>query len=361
MQPSSSLSESLKHRTSSWIVNPAYDLMFFSTVWLPPLLVLASVRLSEAMSAVAFTIWIYHLFVRLPHFAATVHVTYRRKEQRDYYREHWIQFYVVPAVILLIYGALLFRPPVYPEWLRDLLVAVASLWGYQHIAMQNFGILQLYNSRAHLRPTLNAVRIEKAIYYCIVVGIYVDAWTGRALTWIDPGFSGSVSGMGQVVVDNILLWLIGIELFRRFATRMLATPATLYLLTSIAVMYRWPFYDQLPGGCWFLVFNGHHSIAYLGLVFLMRWNELHPTVPLTFSKAVVVYARFLVPLILTSFAALLMTMAYSKLTDGAFVADIWALTGVFVVHYYLESRVWRFSIKHNRDTTLYLLGQPHPR
>jgi hypothetical protein len=36
------------------------------------------------------------------------------------------------------------------------------------------------------------------------------------------------------------------------------------------------------------------------------------------------------------------------------------LLGFFVMHYYVESQVWKFRRAHNRETTLPLLRQPSP-
>lgn len=343
---------------SAWIVGPGYDLLFFSTIWLPPLLVLASMQFTTGMSTAFFTIWVYHLFVRLPHFAATAHVTYLRKEQRAYFREHWIQYYVVPGLILLVYSLVLVRPALYPSWFQNLLMTTASLWGFHHIAMQNFGILQLYNGRSSQKVSRAAAKLEKAIYYAIFAGLYIEGWTSQIVSWIDPSVIQALAGLPKLIVNNVLISLIGIELTRRLMTQTLFFPATLYFLISVVVMFPWPFYSQLPSGCWFLVFNGHHSVSYLGLVFVMHWNEKHPTEKLTTSQAAIQYARYFLPLTLMSFVAILATVMYSNLVSSVIDVEIRVLTGVFVVHYYLESQVWRFSRKHNRELTLPLLKQP---
>lgn len=334
--------------------------MFFSTIWLLPLLVFASIEVSKGISAAFFSIWVYHLFIRLPHFAATMHVTYLREAQRAYFRKHWVQFYVLPAAILVAYGLLLIQPPVYPSAVRTFLLTIASIWGSQHIAMQNYGILQLYNSRSGLKGEVVSARIEKGIFYAIFLTIYINAWVSTALSWFqfDAGWHLQQGGLPELLVTNLLVWLIGIELVRRWTSRTLISPATLYLLTSMVAMYRWPFYDKLPSGSWFFVFNGHHSIAYLGLVFLMHWNERYPDESLTLARSVSRYGRYFVTLALTSLAAILAVAATSRASVEMFDVDLWALTGLFVVHYYLETQVWRFSRKHNRESTLPLLRQP---
>ena len=41
-------------------------------------------------------------------------------------------------------------------------------------------------------------------------------------------------------------------------------------------------------------------------------------------------------------------------------ASLEVLLGFFVMHYYVESQVWKFRRAHNRETTLPLLRQPSP-
>ena len=95
------MSEAAATSRSAWIVGPRYDLLFFSTGWLLPLLVAAPLgSLASGLPAGFFTIWVYHLFIRLPHFGAMFLNTYLRREQLDYFREHWVRYFVVPVAIL---------------------------------------------------------------------------------------------------------------------------------------------------------------------------------------------------------------------------------------------------------------------
>lgn len=346
---------------SPWIVSRGYDLAFFSTIWVPPLLVFAALREGGEIGVGFFSIWVYHLFIRLPHFAATMNATYLRRDERRYYREHWVLYYLVPAVILIVYGLLLMRPPLYPAPLARVLLGFAGLWGFHHISMQNYGILQLYHSRDRTCFDPAASRVEKIIFNAIVVCIFFNGAASDALSWSDDSIVAWTFSWGRYFFNGSLIALILFDLFRRASRGSLRSPGTLYFLVSLVVMYRWPLYDRLPEGCWFLVFNGHHSIAYLGLVFLMHWNATRRDTPLTLSSGVRAYARYLVPLVLISLAALLATAAYTSLTTSRFEVNLQSLTGFFVIHYYLESLVWKFSRKHNREATLPLLKQPPSR
>ena len=61
----------------------------------------------------------------------------------------------------------------------------------------------------------------------------------------------------------------------------------------------------------------------------------------------------------------LVTVAYATIkanvgSSGYAGHSLEVLLGFFVMHYYVESQVWKFRRAHNRETTLPLLRQPAP-
>ncbi|MGE4606396.1 MAG: hypothetical protein AAEJ52_06615, partial [Myxococcota bacterium] len=287
--------DSLQSR-SRWIVGPVYDLTFFSTLWLPPLLVLALGGFSGLagfeFGAGFFVLWIYHLFIRLPHFAAMFRVTYLRANQLQHYREHWVAYFVIPLAIIGIYAWPLATPDGYGSPLGFALTTAGYLWGYQHIGMQNYGVLQIYRLRSDVREPAHWPWLEKSIFYAIIVSVCVSNHLAPVVRFAGWGWIGSANAELASLVflaaaGALLLVYLG-QLMRLGGLR---TPAVLYLLISAVAMVRWPFYDALPAGSWFLVFNGHHSVAYLGLLFLMTWNDKYPDRPLTASEGVREYAK----------------------------------------------------------------------
>ena len=108
------MSQTAPAAASPWIVGPAYDMAFFSTVWLPPLLVLGVGSFAGLeVGAGFFVLWIYHLFIRLPHFGAMFRVTYLRPGQLPHYRQHWVRYFAIPLLILVLYAVPLTRPESY--------------------------------------------------------------------------------------------------------------------------------------------------------------------------------------------------------------------------------------------------------
>jgi hypothetical protein len=144
-----------------WIRNPQYDLVFFCALWWLPLSLLIFGATATVGTAVFFLL--YHIFIRVPHFAATANFTYLYEGNREYYRENWVKYFAVPILILLAYGA---RP-----WLRSytlystVLLTIATVWGMQHIALQNYGILSLYRTRSKARADALLPKLERAVFY----------------------------------------------------------------------------------------------------------------------------------------------------------------------------------------------------
>ncbi len=353
---------------SRWIVGPFYDLAFFSTLWLPPLLVVALHGFTGAtrigFGAGFFVLWIYHLFIRLPHFAAMFRVTYLRANQFQHYREHWVAYFAIPLSIIGIYAWPLAAPDGYDSTLGFILTTTGYLWGYQHIGMQNYGILQIYRMRTDVREPVYWARLEKGIFYAIIGSVCVSNHLAPVLRFTGAVRVGSAnaelaSHVFLAIAGTLMLIYLG-QLLRLGGLR---TPAVLYLLVSAVAMVKWSFYDALPAGSWFLVFNGHHSVAYLGLLFLMTWNDKYPDRPLTAAEGVREYAKFFAPLVGFAMLLILAAATYhgSRVTagyDAPGAGNLEALLGFFVAHYYVESKVWKFSHDFNRRNTLPLLKRP---
>jgi hypothetical protein len=358
------MSEPAAASMSPWIVGPRYDLCFFSTLWLLPLLVLAPVAFEGfGIGAAFFYVWVYHLLIRLPHFAAMFRVTYLRQSQLPHYREHWLRYFAVPAAILALYGAPLLSADGYQSSFGQLLATVAVIWGYQHIGMQNYGVMQLYRMRAGAVADRAGVRFEKMIFYAIIVSVAAGnhlSAIGRSMGWdpIDALWPLSLAGLFGVLTAA----LISVYFLHLWRTGSFSRPMVLYFCVAVIAMVRWPLYDGLPAGSWFLVFNGHHSVAYLGLLFLMEWNQREAGRRFTFAAVARDFALFYAWLVAAALLLVLATMLYATVKQNAgqvvYASSLELLLGFFVVHYYIEALVWKFSRPHNRETTLPLLRPP---
>jgi hypothetical protein len=338
-----------------WIRSPAYDLVFFSSLWMVPLLLALHAGMVGAGAGVALVV-AYHALLRLPHFVATVSITWGNPANREHYRSHWVQYSAIPAALLVAYLAPALSPGVRASAIGVVLATVATLWGTHHIGMQNFGVLQIYRRRAGLPFDARAQSLERRLFQLLValaVASPVVSLLGPGWHWLSLGARALIA-LAVVCVGVLLV-------VRMYSTGHWSVPLVAYLATSVAVMIHWPFYDRLPtpglsAGMHFLVYNGHHCAAYLGLLFLMDGNR-RERLWAGFPAGAARFASFALPLVLVSVAALLATGGLAT-REGALEAGLFALQGPFVVHYWIESRVWRFSNAHARKVILPLLRPP---
>jgi hypothetical protein len=344
--------------SSQWIRGPVYDVIFFCALWWVPVSVLI-LGTTTAMASALFFI-LYHLFIRVPHFAATANFTYLYQANRAYYREHWFRYLAMPVVIVAAYAA---RPWFDSRSLyNNVLLSIATIWGMQHIAAQNFGVLSLYRGRSAAKADGRLRSIEKAVFYELMALAVFESVL--RLWWPVPN---SVIRAGYWAIRLAVVLTCVAYVARIWARRSItpvSIPALLYFATAVSVMVPWPVYKRMPipgAGAFFYVFNGQHCLAYLGLVFHMTSNRQRRGQPFTsWLEGSTSFARF-----------------YSKVAIGAIAlcavaGYVWfyralpfdvnsgyqaltVLDGVFVAHYYLESNTWRFSNPHNRAVVLPLL------
>lgn len=339
---------------SPWLVSPGYDIFFFLCLWLPlvtwalPLLGLVNTGASAGLLLLGF-----HLILRLPHFVATAYATWLRPGQRPYYRERWGEFGVVPVLLFLLFTGVFLTPPAERGRLGHLLTAAAYAWGFQHIAMQSYGLLQLYHARSGRRRPPWEARLERVIFYTLVALILVHHEL-RRVVWALTGVvlapsTTELAGRSFTLVLVCLVAVYGVVALRGGFVSGLAFVSA---LLSLAVLVEWPFYAHLPEGSWFITFNGHHSLVYLGLLFLLRRREGGASMGVSGQVLRGDFLRQYLPLLLVSAAVLLLLWVLYPGMLNAVMAHTELLMGFFVVHYYIESRIWRFSDPHHRTTTL---------
>jgi hypothetical protein len=352
-----------------WIRSPGFDLFFFCALWWLPLSLLLFGATPTAGTALVFLL--YHLFIRVPHFAATLNFTYLYKENREYYRGNWVKYFAVPILILVAYGA---RPWFAPESLyNSVLVTIATVWGMQHIGLQNYGILSIYRGRSAARADTLLPKLERAVFYeLIALAVFLDV------------FRLFLPNVGLESVDRSVTWglrglfaLTCAVYFARIWTRRKITPVSLpgllYFITAVSVMIHWPVYNEWGGAAgggiiFFYVFNGQHCLAYLGLLFHMTSNKQRSQREFSsVTEGGFEFAKFYAPLAIGAAALLAVAVfRYSQIV-GLLPPDIPSgfqaiamLDGIFVTHYYIEAFTWKFSNPHNRAVILPLLKQPQP-
>jgi hypothetical protein len=352
-----------------WIRNPAYDVVFFCAIWWVPLSLMLFGMSATAGTGAFFLL--YHLLIRVPHFAATLNFTYLYKDNREYYRENWVKYFVVPIAILVAYGV---RPLLHSySFYRTLLATIASLWGMQHIALQNYGILSLYRGRSLARADAILPKLERAVFYELmllaVFGVIVRLWFPSAE--IEPLLHRISWGIAVALIVTCAAYFARIWMRRKITP--VSIPGLLYFATAVSVMVYWPAYDRfgprIAGDmAFFYVFNGQHCLAYLGLLFHMTSNKQRMQREYaSLREGGAGFLKFYTPLAVA--AATLLGAAVYRYSRGYGLPGLdvrsannamGILDGIFVSHYYIESLTWRFSNPHNRAVVLPLLNHSRP-
>jgi hypothetical protein len=352
-----------------WIRNPAYDVVFFCAIWWLPLSLMLFGMSATAGTAAFFLL--YHLLIRIPHFAATLNFTYLYKDNHEYYRKNWAKYVLVPLVILAAYGV---RSRLHSYSLYGtVLVTIMTIWGMQHIAFQIYGILSLYRGRSQARADALLPKIERAIFYELmllaVFGGIVRLWFPGAA--IEPLLHRVSWGISVALIVTCGTYFARIWLRRK--TTPVSIPGLLYFATAVSVMVYWPVYDRFGSRiagdmAFFYVFNGQHCLAYLGLLFHMTSNKQRLQREYgSLRDGGAGFLKFYTPLAVAAAALLGIAIYRYSRAYGLSGLDvrytnnaIGVLDGIFVVHYYIESLTWKFSNPHNRAVVLPLLNRTRP-
>jgi|GEM_PF-4469794 len=343
-----------------WICNPYYDLSFFSLIWWIPFCIGCFFGIAPYVGLGLFFI-LYHVLIRLPHFVATFPVTYLRQENWNHYRQHWIRYGLNPLIIMALYFHFGTSPN--DGWISRVLATITIIWGLQHIAFQNYGILQIYHSRnGTFRPSLK--RIETWIFALLVVPAAILHDVVRL--WWPNLISHSALNL-ILLVQYTIFAALGVAYARELRGIKNWQPAVLFLISSVATMTYWPIYDRVPAismSLFFYMFNGQHCLSYVGLTNYMlagRRDRRNATaIGLTVSSTFI-YVGLLV--LASGMAVAFYLWQNPRYLQNEFVsADrryrlFGSFEGFFVAHYYLESIAWKFKDVHARNN-MFSLVQP---
>jgi hypothetical protein len=324
-----------------WLSSLPYDLIFLTPFWFVIAYLSVGHQLEAFLGTSAFLVWFYHLFIRLPHFVAGYRFTYFKEASWISAREKPISLILIPAMIFGVYllPFLLGYSSQHPFVHATILAA--SIFGTYHIGMQNLGILQLYRRReAEVLGTVSPLQLEKLVFY---TAILINIESTALKTWRDSSFVQGLEILLRIVLGAALVYYC----FKRgkpTPSGRRLTAGDLHLFLAVAVMFPWSFYGSSLDH--FLLYNGHHSIAYLGLLFLVREPGRKPSDP-SRSRPLAVFWRFVVytaPLVLVSFGLIWLgkyTSPYNTSSHNPITSQV--ILGFFMVHYYLESVIWRSS------------------
>lgn len=135
-------SQALPSAKSAWIVGPRYDLAFFSLSLAFPvgLWALYSVHVLGAIGVYLA----FQLAFNMPHNVQTWTMSIFDRDDRAAHRTRYVVAFL--TIVTLFGGAIALSPTGAYPWLRDALV----YWGYYHLVRQHYGFLRLYERRMAL-------------------------------------------------------------------------------------------------------------------------------------------------------------------------------------------------------------------
>lgn len=318
----------------SWILAPRFDLIFFSSFWklIPSAFIIS--QLGSVIGDLSFLAFVYGPLVRLPHFLATFVLIKDHSDQiRLAIKNHAFRL-ILPIVLFLVFTIPIFFLEGRHSWQWASLFKVSLIVANIHLSMQNYMILQIYRKQSETIPLDLERYLEKSIFLLLIAArVAVDAWGGSP-------FAQSISSVLSLIIT------ISSTIYITYLVRkgVCSLPFILFFATALMVTIPWPFAADLPKYSQFYVFNAHHSIAYLGLVFLMKMNKIG--CPFDFGKWAIKFGGLLLPLICLSGLA---TYACLLLMKNRRFHPIDVMVGFMMVHYYIDFVIWTFKSKVNRE------------
>lgn len=310
-----------------WIGGKIYDSIFFLPVLPIAVFFLAYFIFSYSLGYAALFFWTYTLLFRLPHFAALAEITWLNKNSRP--KMDVFKFYAVPLCIFLIYTL----PALLHLGSKNTFVLGLSLFTYvigmQHIAMQNYGILKIFRIKQKALQTKLEILCEKYALLNVTVIYFIEVLRHTYefslseidyLRWVKPGLHLILA----VQVGTLLFFLI-----KNRSSFSKVSPGTIHFFISCLVMYPWPF-SKNNFELTFYLFNFHHSLAYMGLIWLITKKQIAPSR----SAPFIFYFKF--------FAAGIVLYFFSKFSFlKSYSGQFSVFYCFFVIHYYVESIIWR--------------------
>ena len=337
----------------AWIVSGRYDTLFFTASVLVPLLLWAgfSVGLLTGVTVYAAL----QLIFNMPHNFQTWTMSVLDPTDR---KKHGRRYLVAALVTLAVLGLpMAFSPDgVYP-WVRDALI----YWGYYHLVRQHYGFLRLYERKMGNVPAGESrfyARFLDAICYLPLLVRFRDPelmtiHAGGIEVWIrhpvlpDPVWMGVLGVWVALVLGALghhaVLWKRG---RRGLGPRAMLLGSVVFafglanlvieeIIVSVAVV------------------TAYHNLQYLGLTWFHNRNRARdPEAPLNALVAWLGSGKAWLYLGLTMFYGVVIMAPRAAFRDVR-VAEL-PLAFVVAMHYYVDSRMWRFPLYPERGKWLKL-------
>lgn len=324
-------------RTSSWIVNPGFDLSLFV---LPIFVSLAyGVAANNYGSVATVGNGLIYVLLGLTHFGSTWSFYFDRVNLRHFAENKWV-FYYIPvcifgtAIVLTLIGR--------TEWL-----AIITYWfsGF-HVMKQSSGFVALYRSRLGIFGAfdrkLDNWTVTAASTYCLFARFEHRTDFGYEAILQTP-----VAAAAFVVFRIVLVLLLAVWLFR--AVKRIsqhgraALPITLGSVASIVMFTPFLYMDDMQSA--FMTNLTGHYTQYLGLVWMINRRKYT-------SDALSRHGSTFLSAISQNFLYLMLVLVGYAVVISACSAVTPVFIGLMWIHFFVDRYLFRFRDPFVRESLL---------
>ncbi len=338
-------------RPAHWIVSGGYDTLFFTGSLAFPMLLWAAFAHGVLTGVGVYVA--FQLLFNMPHNVQTWTMSVFDAEDRA--REGRRYLVALLVIVGLIGGAMLLSPQgVYP-WIRDALV----YWGYYHLVRQHYGFQRLYERKMAVVGAPPSTR-ESFAY-----GRYLDivSYAPLLLRFRDPELMTiRAAGRGVWIRHPVLpdlaaklvlfvyLACIAAAVAHHVAAAARGRKALLpraMLLLSVTACFGLAGLFATDIVVAIALVTAFHNVQYLGLVLFHNRTRADleeregvrtgQNLPVDWIRA----GRVL-PYALMTFGYGLLLLAPRATFRSVLLAEL-PLTAMVALHYYVDSRIWRFQ------------------
>ncbi len=335
---------------SAWIVSPRYDLTFFIGSLLLPLLLWAAFQIGWLTGVGVFVI--FQLAFNMPHNIQTWTMSVLDEDDR---KRNATRYILALVVITLVFALpMMFSPNGVLPWIRDALI----YWGYYHAVRQHYGFARLYERRSALAGE-RIVPLESKFYARF---LDVVAYAPLVLRFRDKSLmtirvAGKEIWVRHPVLPE-LVWksiaaiyalIIVVALVHHAVSfakgrRQMLPRALLLLAVTVASAFALIIVNDVVVAI--AIVTSFHNLQYLGLVLFHNRNRARAEsaggqLIKNWAIGLLRDGKFLTYAGITFLYGIVLLVPIALLKDSP-LGEL-PITVAVAMHYYVDSRIWRFQ------------------
>lgn len=373
-------------------VRQSLTIGYFESVW-PMLIIFGAflvvtipMGIATILNAPPIIAWAYLLILGMPHFILTFSI-YCTKQNLTYFlssRGNVTIFIVVPFCILLLFDVLHAtavgaRLPTFALLFWGLI----RLFDFFHLARQTFGVLQLMKSRSKVKFPVILRRWETAFTWSTVLLLMTTFLCGGHCPFFASESSAALPiavlplAIGKIIwlfalIGTLVTLIVSLVIMNQQQTNV-ASPygvklAMLYLLLQTIGIVCSAIYLPLYLAALAMHYVEYHVLMYPRCFHIpldetsrvdrsFGWLRNHPMI---FGSVVLLLSALATA---GSYAGMgMMGRSIDTLAEPVgYLFVIAIFDGLFVIHYFVEMYIWRFSDPHFRKSLSGLYFSPLPK